>query len=429
MIKKVFVKGPMYSQSGYGQHARMIIRALRSREDLFDVYIQPIKWGLTGWIWEDDDERRYLDQTLQKTVAYIQSGGRFDISVQVTIPGEFEKIAPINIGVTAGIETTKVSAQWIEKCNMMDKVIVPSEFAKWGFDNTVYETIDSASKKQLGTLSCKTPIEVVSYPVRDDLDNVVPSEHIKNLDFPGSDFNFLMVAQWSPRKNIENTVKWFVEEFIDNENVGLILKINKKDNSEIDKFYVRRMIDNLLSEYGERKCKIYYLHGDMSEADLHNLYLHPKIKALYNIAHGECFGLPMFEAAYQGLPVVTVNWGGQLDFLNIYNKEKKKNEAFFARVSCNVAPIQKEVYWENILIPDSMWAFADSGSVKMQLRKVYKEYGIYQGRAGKLKKHLREKLSLSNINKQACLAIGGEEKSETANIAEWLAKMNVKEFK
>ena len=48
MRKKIFVKGPVLSQSGYGEQARFALRALRSREDLFDVYIQPIPWGKTG---------------------------------------------------------------------------------------------------------------------------------------------------------------------------------------------------------------------------------------------------------------------------------------------------------------------------------------------------------------------------------------------
>ena len=44
MKKKIFVRGPVLSQSGYGEQSRFALRALRSREDLFDVYIQPINW-------------------------------------------------------------------------------------------------------------------------------------------------------------------------------------------------------------------------------------------------------------------------------------------------------------------------------------------------------------------------------------------------
>ena len=42
------------------------------------------------------------------------------ISLQISIPNEWEKLAPVNIGITAGIETTKVAPQWIEKAGLME---------------------------------------------------------------------------------------------------------------------------------------------------------------------------------------------------------------------------------------------------------------------------------------------------------------------
>ena len=47
------------------------------------------------------------------------------------------------------------------------------------------------------------------------------------------DFNFLAVSQISPRKNFDNMVKWFVEEFIDQE-VGLVIKTNIASNAKMD---------------------------------------------------------------------------------------------------------------------------------------------------------------------------------------------------
>ena len=38
-MKKVIVKGPALSQSGYGEHTRFILRSLRSQPELFDVYL------------------------------------------------------------------------------------------------------------------------------------------------------------------------------------------------------------------------------------------------------------------------------------------------------------------------------------------------------------------------------------------------------
>ena len=102
MKKNILLKGPILTRSGYGEHARFVLRALRSREDLFNIYIQPIQWGATSWINENDSERAWIDKRIEQTIAFIQQGGRFDASLQVTISNEWEKIAPVNIGVTPG---------------------------------------------------------------------------------------------------------------------------------------------------------------------------------------------------------------------------------------------------------------------------------------------------------------------------------------
>ena len=112
MKKKIYVKAPVLSQSGYGEQARFALRALRSREDLFEIYVQPIPWGQTGWVWEDSEFRRWLDKRIEETTKLAQQNLlTADISLQVTIPNEFQIICPVNIGYTAGIETTKVAPE------------------------------------------------------------------------------------------------------------------------------------------------------------------------------------------------------------------------------------------------------------------------------------------------------------------------------
>ena len=101
------------SLSGYGEQCRFALRSLRAHTEHFDIYLANTGWGNTGFIIENDEERKWIDDTLKKTIEYTQSGGTFDMSLQVTIPNEWEQIAPVNIGYTAGIETTKVSPQWL----------------------------------------------------------------------------------------------------------------------------------------------------------------------------------------------------------------------------------------------------------------------------------------------------------------------------
>ena len=57
MRKKVLLKGPILTRSGYGEQTRFALRSLRSRPDLFELYIQPLQWGNTSWIATTDSER------------------------------------------------------------------------------------------------------------------------------------------------------------------------------------------------------------------------------------------------------------------------------------------------------------------------------------------------------------------------------------
>ena len=65
------------------------------------------------------------------------------MSLQVSIPNEWENLAPVNIGYTAGIETTRVAHEWIQKNNMMDRIITISNHSKKVFETSTYEAVNN----------------------------------------------------------------------------------------------------------------------------------------------------------------------------------------------------------------------------------------------------------------------------------------------
>ena len=389
MKKKIIVRGPALSQTGYGEQCRFALRALRSREDVFDIYLMNISWGGTNWIFENNEERQWVDSLINKTKPLLEQQkanpqhAMFDLSLQVTIPNELQPMAPRNILYTAGLETDKVCAAWVAACHKVaDKILVISEHAKAGLQVPV-RAKDQNGNDLMFTL--EKPIDVVHYPVK----------KMETVELPldlETEFNFLTLSQFSPRKNFENTIRWFVEEFHDDENVGLIVKLYGKGNSRIDQGWCDIQLKKYLEESPDRKCKIYLLHGYMSDQELHSLYVHPKIKALINFGHGEGYGLPLFEAAYSGLPVITHDFGGQKDFLYAPKKDKKtkkdKLRPFFSKVTYELKPVQKSVHWENVIEPDMNWAWPSASSCKLAMREAVKNYGLVKGTAKRLKEWL-----------------------------------------
>ena len=381
MKKKIFVRGPVLSQSGYGEQSRFALRALRSKEDIFDIFIQPTSWGQTGWVWENNEFRNWMDERITLTQVLMHKRQLMpDISLQITIPNEFKKIAPVNIAYTAGIETDKVAPQWLQKANEeVDKILVVSNHSRDTFLNTRAKATNVETGEEID-YKLQTPIEVVW----ENTERHNP-EPIPNFDLK-TDFNFLMVSQMGPRKNFLNSITWWVEEFID-QNVGLIIKTNRSNNSRMELNFVQSALKQILSKFPERKCKVYLLHGDLTSGQMTELYTNSKVKALINISHGEGFGLPMFEAAREALPIITVGWSGQTDFLRHNKKE------YFQSVDFELKSIQKEAVWPGVLEEQSNWAYAEQGSYKMTLRRVFKNWDDSKQTALELKDIIENKFS------------------------------------
>lgn len=416
MKKKILVKAPALSASGYGEQSRFALRSLKQQEDIFDIYVQDIPWGRTGQIVEDQD---WILELIKKREMLEQLTGNnpgYDISLQITIPNEFEKLAPVNIGYTAGIETTKISPQWIEKSMIMDKIIVPSNHSKNVFEQTAYKAKRQDTGEEVEFKLTSTPIEVCAFPVK-----VVENPEIE-LELE-TEFNFLSVAQWGARKNVEATVANFLKEFKDEEDVGLVLKLNIAKNSTPDKIHttskLEKLIANFKKENGETKCKVYLIHGSLTEEEIQGLYRHPKIKAFVTTTHGEGFGLPMFDAATAGLPVIAPAWSSYVDFLVAPKKDKKtgktKNKPHFVKIDYDLKPVQKSAVWQGVIQEDSQWCWVKDYSVREALREMKRNHQSHCGIANKLKTFVLDNFSQEKQTKlfaELCALKDSKEESD-----------------
>ena len=405
--KKVLIVAPVLSKSGYGVHARFVVDALSTRPDLFDLHVSPLTWGESSWMYENTAKKKFYDFLIQKGATFQ---GPYDISVQVTVPTEWQNFAKINIGVTAGVETNKVPLPWLQRSNSMDKLIVTSQHTKATFLESKYDIKSEINDEVLSMVGCQKPVEVITYPVKQlEIENV--EDRVK---LP-CEFNFLSVTQIAPRKNMEALIQWFIEEFR-NEDVGLVLKSHGANNSTPDKTRTEAMLRRFVQEQGERRCKIHHIHGSMTDEELHGLYTHPGIKCYATTTHGEGFGLPIFESAYSGVPVIAPNWSGHKDFLSIAKKTgtgKIKKEPCFERVGVTFEKVPHHALMEGIITPDMSWCVPKEDKFKRAMRDVYTNYSAKKRTAEKLQTYLLETFSQDNQFEAMCNGVWTAYENET----------------
>ena len=399
MKKLMLICAPVSSRSGYGDHARDLVRAFL-KINKFEVKIIDVNWGETP--------RNALDSELDKNIIDCllpepKMDKQPDVYVDIRIPNEFQTYGKVNIGVTAGIETTAVSNNWVENCNKMDLVIVPSEHSKMGFVNALYEKMQQmpdGSQQKVGELKLQKPIEAVFEGVDENIFKPIDDSSLDLVDDIKEDFAFLHVGLWGKggygedRKDISKLVKIFYESFANKkQQPALILKTNAATFSILDREECLNKINNIKSMFPKdwNLPNVYLLHGSLSSEEMNKLYNHPKIKSFISLTHGEGFGRPMLEASMVGLPVITSGWSGQLDFLSQTDSMLLGGE---------LVQVPHSQHWKDIIIPDSQWFNVNEQQAYKAMNYCFENYDEVKEKALNLMKVNREKFTLDKMTEK-----------------------------
>ena len=390
----LLLMAPVTTVSGYGARSRDIATAL-IKSNKYDIKIFPTRWGATpqNALEDTNPDHKEISSRLMANPNLQQQP---DVFIQITVPNEFQKVGKYNIGITAGIETTLASGDWIEGCNRMDLVLVSSEHAKKVLTNSKWGKYDQNTKQQIGVAECTTPIEVLFEGVDLSKYFYTKTVHVtvdQQLSQVKEKFAFLFVGHWlngdlgEDRKNVGMLCKTFLETFknkASHNQPALILKTSRADFSPIDR---KAMFEKIEAVYntvkGANLPNIYLIHGDLSDDEMNSLYNHPKIKAHVTLTKGEGYGRPLAEASLSVKPIIAPNFSGYLDFIK-----------HGVMIPGQLTKVHPSAAWDNVILQESEWFTVDYGYASSILNDVVENYSNYQINAKKQATLIKKEFTL-----------------------------------
>ena len=367
------VSCPVDTYSGYGARSRDFVQSIIDT-DKYDVKILSQRWGNTRFGYLKDHGNTSLSSRIVPQLTQQP-----DIWMQITVPNEFQKVGKYNIGVTAGIETTICDASWIEGCNRMDLILVSAQHAKKVFEDSIFSIQDPNTKQVTGELRLSTKVEVLFEGA--DIEKYTPLALPVKLDLSDIDeaFCYLVVGHWmqgdlgQDRKNIGYTIKTFLETFKNkpkDKRPALILKVQAgSGTSIIDRETLLDKIDAIRKTVKGTLPNIYVLHGEMTDAEVNELYNHTKVKAMVSLTKGEGFGRPLLEFSLVNKPIIASYWSGHTDFLNA---------EFTKYVGGNLTNVHPSAAVDKMILQESQWFTPSDSEVGAAYKDVYEDYKKYK---------------------------------------------------
>ena len=385
---RLLFRGPVETRSGYGSHSRDILESLRTM-DMFDISVDSCNWGVTP-LTALEDGNEFHQWIKQRKVSSVDV--QPDVYVSVTISNEFRRVGKFNIGITAGIETTVAGKDLIDGCNNMDLVIVPSNFTKDVYFQSVYNETENGTGRLIKQHKIVKPMEVLFEGADTKIYNDIVDDSF-NLDIK-EDFAYLFVGHWlkgnlgQDRKDVGMLIKTFVETFKDDENKpALVLKTSAGAFSVKDRELIRK---NIKSIVGETNVPIYLLYGDLTDNEMNSLYNHPKIKTMVTLTKGEGFGRPLLEFTMTGKPVIASNWSGHKDFLPL-------GKAIM--VGGTLTDVHDSAA-DKFVLKNSKWFTANYDEASAIMKLVRDEYDTFKVKSEELKEINKNEFSMEMMTKK-----------------------------
>ncbi len=358
--------GPIYDASGLGEESRSFILSLERAGVNFSV--GNTEWGQGAYI--DPELKSILEKRLNKPVCpgYIQ--------IIQDFPANFKREVHAGYVICRTMfETDRYPDEWIDPCNAMDEVWVPSEFN--------VKTLAAAGVKQnklqilpgcLATEPYNAPSHL-AFPWSAD-----STHHSKTV--------FMTIFDWTLHKGWDVLLKAFIQEFGAEENVLLVIKIWSSlgySHAEIQQQaaeYIRDTCNIELSTHSN----IQFIFEHFESEKLIQLY--KSVDCFVLPSRGEGWGRPFMEAMACGIPVIGSDWGGNTHFM-------KHDNSLLIKTSIKTIP---ERGWREIpFYRGHCWCEPDTTDLRDKMRMIFEKSEKVNQLAMKAKEDITSQYSIEHI--------------------------------
>lgn len=238
-------------------------------------------------------------------------------------------------------ETSDLPHEWVTACNQVREVWVPCDWNMGIFKDS----------------GVTTPLVKIPHAI-----DIPDPESVIDFNLNGvsaNDYVFYSIFQWQERKNPYGLLAAYTAAFTGKDDVCLVLKTYCQNHSE-DRDQVIKLITDFrqfmnLPHYP----KMFLVVENMSKGGI--MGLHKRGDCFYLLQRSEGWGLPHFEAAASGKPIITPGYGGQTDFL-------KEDNSYL--LDYNLTPVGG-MTWSPYYRGDQYWAEPDMKQAIETLRHVY----------------------------------------------------------
>ncbi|HLK59011.1 MAG TPA: glycosyltransferase, partial [Chthonomonadaceae bacterium] len=340
--------GPHNSPSGYGEECRHFV--LAADQAGVQIAARSLSWG---------DDQKLLEGAEAARLQELEGRDIKPGFVQIiqNFPQGFVRHPQAGraIGRTM-FETDRLPESWVQACNRMDAIWVPSEFNK-----ETFRLAGVAAEKLVVVPGCFDP---VPYLKKENLTTEVTEEHRgnteKNKEREEGKFTFLSVFDWTRHKGWDVLLKAFVQAFEGRDDVQLVLKVWSSQGYTPQN--IRDQAAELLRMEGhdlDADVRIRFVFERLTQRELIALY--QACDAFVLPSRGEGWGRPYMEAMACGLPTIGTNWSGNTAFMTPENSYL---------LDYRLVPVP-EIGWREIpTYQGHRWAEPDADHLRNTLRAV-----------------------------------------------------------